>query len=255
MLPPDQAAVLHSIYEWCYVGRPSYCVLTAEDGPPKDFGEAARALDRAAAEAPVGERTTLQVTPENLLEAEFFGRLVNVQGALRALEDRGFLRVIEQHLAFCGSWKLPDGRRFTVFGQSGHIATETGQMLVFEHWYAIDGRNVAAPALAAITLGRTFRLTQQGIAEAEKSAPRPEVLAEFARSTPPFDRANGEWVSNKRAAKIEGVATRTLADYRAEGTVTADKRLGRDNDGRVWRRPGTPTSHPWYLSSTLKKFQ
>ena len=252
MLPPDQAAVLHSIYEWCYAGRPSYRVLMAEDGLPKDFGEAARAFDQAAADAPVSDRTTLEAVPESMLRAEFFGSDVGVSGALRALEDRGFLRVIEQHLAICGSWKLPDGRRFTVVGQCAPISTDMGQTLVFEHWYAIDGRNISAQQSAAIPLGRTFRLTQQGIAEAEKAAPGPEVPAELESTTPPLDRENGQWVSSTAAAKIESLKVDTLTDYRSEGIVTADKRLGRDRDGRVWRRDGTLRSRPWYSRSTLK---
>ncbi len=81
------------------------------------------------------------------------------------------------------------------------------------------------------------------------------ALSELERNTPPVDRDNGQWISNKRAAGIEGLETRTLADYRNRGIVTADKRLGRDRDGRVWRRTGTPTSHPWYLRSTLKRGQ
>ncbi len=70
--------------------------------------------------------------------------------------------------------------------------------------------------------------------------------------TPPLDRDSGKWIKNKRAADLEGIETRTLADYRTQGIKTADGNLGRDKDGRVWRRKGTPRSHPWYLRSTLR---
>lgn len=78
------------------------------------------------------------------------------------------------------------------------------------------------------------------------------TLAELERVTPPFHRSNGQWVKNKRAAEMEGVLTRTLADYRVAGVATADGRFGSDTDGRIWRRPGTVNSHPWYLVSSLK---
>ncbi len=77
-----------------------------------------------------------------------------------------------------------------------------------------------------------------------------ETIA-LEKNTPPLDRNSGAWVNNKRAAAIEGVETRTLADYRVRGVKNAAGTLGRDKDGRVWRREGTPNSHPWYLRSTL----
>jgi len=77
-----------------------------------------------------------------------------------------------------------------------------------------------------------------------------EIIA-LEQSTPPLDRNSGKWVNNKRAADIEGVGTRTLADYRSLGIKDAAGNLGRDKDGRVWRREGTPKAHPWYLRSTL----
>jgi hypothetical protein len=82
------------------------------------------------------------------------------------------------------------------------------------------------------------------------TAGEPKVSA-LEKSTPPLSRTSGEWVSNKRAASIEGVETRTLADYRVPGIKNAGSTIGRDKDGRVWRREGTPHSHPWYLRATL----
>jgi len=77
-------------------------------------------------------------------------------------------------------------------------------------------------------------------------------IRELEETTPEFNRQNGEWVKNTKAAELEGLEPRTLAAYRSQGIANADKTLGRERDGRVWRRPGTPNSHPWYLRSTLK---
>ncbi len=79
-----------------------------------------------------------------------------------------------------------------------------------------------------------------------------DEITALEKNTPPLDRDSGKWVNNKRAAKIEGVETRTLADYRTQGIKNAASDLGRDKDGRVWRREGTPGSHPWYFRSTLR---
>lgn len=78
-----------------------------------------------------------------------------------------------------------------------------------------------------------------------------DTLAELERKTPPFDRNSGLWVTNKNAGETENLNTRTLADYRQDGIKNTDGTLGRDKDGRVWRRKGTPMSHPWYLRSSL----
>ena len=78
-----------------------------------------------------------------------------------------------------------------------------------------------------------------------------DEIGALEKNTPPLDRHSTKWVSNKRAAGIDGVETRTLADYRLQGVKNAAGSLGRDKDGRVWRREGTPHSHPWYLRSTL----
>lgn len=82
-----------------------------------------------------------------------------------------------------------------------------------------------------------------------------DLLAKLESDTPSFDRENGLWVRNKLAASLEGLETGTLKTYRYGGIKNADGTLGSDTDGRVWRRPGTPNSHPWYLRSTLKSEQ
>ena len=87
-----------------------------------------------------------------------------------------------------------------------------------------------------------------------KVSPETQTDSEIAKleaETPSLDRENGNWVSNKTAAKIEGIQAETLADYRKVGIRNSERKLGRDHDGRVWRREGTPNSHPWYLKSSL----
>lgn len=98
------------------------------------------------------------------------------------------------------------------------------------------------------------RIRQRGrTADTDAKADGP--VANLERVTPAFDADSGQWVKNKLAAGLEGLETRTLAQYRTQGIANAPKTLGKDPDGRVWRRPGTPSSHPWYLRSTLKSSQ
>jgi hypothetical protein len=77
-------------------------------------------------------------------------------------------------------------------------------------------------------------------------------LRELEAETPTFDRDSGQWVKNKRAARLDGLEISSLCKYRSDGEQSPSRDFGRDTDGRVWRRPGTPRSHPWYLRSTLK---
>ena len=79
----------------------------------------------------------------------------------------------------------------------------------------------------------------------------PGEIKELERTTPPLHCDDGQWVNNKRAAKLEGIKTESLAKYRKEGIKNADHTLGRDTKGRIWRRGGTQHSHPWYLRSSL----
>ncbi len=94
-------------------------------------------------------------------------------------------------------------------------------------------------------------LTQKGAASSS-SQPANNELVRLEAETPAFQADSPLWVKNKVAAKLSGLNTRTLATYRKQGIANAEKTLGRDRNGRVWRRPGTTGSHPWYLSSTLE---
>lgn len=87
------------------------------------------------------------------------------------------------------------------------------------------------------------QITPDG-ASPESDSPSSEI--------PPLDVASGQWLKNTTAAAIEGLETETLATYRADGKTSPDKMSGIDKQGRMWRRQGTPNSHPWYLRSTLK---
>jgi hypothetical protein len=78
-----------------------------------------------------------------------------------------------------------------------------------------------------------------------------DLLAKLAAETPPLDRDSQDWVKNTDAAKIENIATATLTSYRSQGISSPDQRIGRDRNGRVWRRTGTTNSHVWYLRSSL----
>ena len=79
-----------------------------------------------------------------------------------------------------------------------------------------------------------------------------DTFQKLENETPTFDRDSGLWVRNKKAAELEGVETGTLRQYRHNGKQNANKTLGRDTGGRVWRRVGNPNSHPWYLRATLQ---
>lgn len=77
-------------------------------------------------------------------------------------------------------------------------------------------------------------------------------LRELESQTPPLERGSGQWLRSERAAEAENLEGDTLRRYRTEGQKTEDGAFGRDRDGRIWRRDGTPRSRPWYLRSTLK---
>ena len=93
-----------------------------------------------------------------------------------------------------------------------------------------------------------------GLFSAQQSDPVEDVdLEELERTTPPYSREDGQWVTGKRAAEIEGLETDTLKSYRHRGVMNSEKTFGRDRDGRIWRRDGTPRSHPRYLRRTLRE--
>lgn len=91
-------------------------------------------------------------------------------------------------------------------------------------------------------------------AAVDRDADLSDMIDKLEALTPSLNKTNGEWVNNKRAASLEGIEARTLSSYRSKGAANDDGNFGRDNDGRVWRREGTPKSHPWYLRSTLVSF-
>lgn len=79
-------------------------------------------------------------------------------------------------------------------------------------------------------------------------------IDELERDTPELDTQGGEWIKNKKAARLLGVEVSTLCVYRSDshgGRTSEDKMFGIDYQGRIWRRVGTPRSHPWYLRSSL----
>ena len=78
-----------------------------------------------------------------------------------------------------------------------------------------------------------------------------QALLKLEATTPALDRAGGSWVPAKLAAKLEELKTGTLGKYRRDGQQTSDRMFGCDKDGRIWRRAGTPRSHPHYLQATL----
>jgi hypothetical protein len=76
-----------------------------------------------------------------------------------------------------------------------------------------------------------------------------EIDLEALRETlPPF--GSDDWVSNKQAAFLEGMTTRSFSNHRYAGTCAADGLLGSDKCGRIWRRFGTH-AHPCYLRYSL----
>lgn len=92
--------------------------------------------------------------------------------------------------------------------------------------------------------------TADALQELERDAD--DELARLETETPSMNQDNGQWVRNKKAAVLEGLETATLRSYRYKGITNAESTLGRDPDGRIWRRRGTPKSHPWYLRDSLK---
>lgn len=72
---------------------------------------------------------------------------------------------------------------------------------------------------------------------------------------PPLDLESGEWIPSRTAAKFENLKPDTLSDYRSPKRAqfaTADRMNGIDRDGRIWRRRGSKSSHPWYYKPSLK---
>ena len=91
----------------------------------------------------------------------------------------------------------------------------------------------------------------------ETSEPQVENKQTFNADTttiPPVNKTNGNWVRGKEAAEIESLERGVLRNYRLEsegGIHLEDGMCGKDRDGRIWRKPHTPQSQPWYLKETL----
>lgn len=85
-----------------------------------------------------------------------------------------------------------------------------------------------------------------------KGVKRPRTVPRSIDDIPPFDAESGEWVTAREAADIEKIKVASLGTYRTQGHRFG-KMAGCDLHGRVWRRVGTETSHPFYLDSTLRR--
>ncbi len=81
----------------------------------------------------------------------------------------------------------------------------------------------------------------------EPSDPDPFKL----NNIPCLNTSNGEWVRSGMAAKMVGVKVDSLRKARGEGASSDDREVGRDSQGRVWRRGATANAHYWYLVATL----
>ena len=104
----------------------------------------------------------------------------------------------------------------------------------------------------------------QELIESELPAPAvPEPADEVSeidrleQTTPPLDKHSGEWVIGAAAAKMEGLNSTTLKDYRSTkkgGRKNTKETFGIDKDDRIWRQiPGPHRSgRAWYLLSSLK---
>jgi hypothetical protein len=142
-----------------------------------------------------------------------------------------------------------------------------GLVLAEVETFETDNRHEQEAVVATADGNGVIDLHKEVLAEVEKREPSTATtgakavvkqeakrvkaaLQELKSTTPKLTTGDGIWVSNKLAAKLEGVKTRTLADYRCNGI--SNGLLGRDHQGRVWRKPGTKNSHPLYLRSTLK---
>lgn len=69
---------------------------------------------------------------------------------------------------------------------------------------------------------------------------------------PALDAHDADWVTSSQAAKLEGIATGTLANYRSVGRKHQDGLAGIDESDRVWRK-ANPNARAQYLKSSLKK--
>jgi hypothetical protein len=116
----------------------------------------------------------------------------------------------------------------------------------------LSGRSVVEAFNLEERLVRVKRLAASSPSRPSAGEP-PEIPRDPAElpPIPTLDRNSPDWVRNREAARKEGIQTRTLAQYRHEGQVAPDGMSGIDPEGRMWRRAGTKTSHPWYYKPSL----
>ena len=91
----------------------------------------------------------------------------------------------------------------------------------------------------------------------EPVEPELSEIDRLEQTTPPLDKHSGEWVIGAAAAKMEGLNSTTLKDYRSTkkgGRKNTKETFGIDKDDRIWRQiPGPHRSgRAWYLLSSLK---
>ncbi len=109
-----------------------------------------------------------------------------------------------------------------------------------------------APQPAAETSPKPAPAPASGEADPVDSKNGHREIEALACRTPPLNTESGDWIKPPEAARIEGCETGTLRRYRSAGIKSGDGTLGRDRDGRVWRKLGAPNSRCWYLKSSLK---
>jgi len=178
-----------------------------------------------------------------------------VEKAVRCLKEADFadsaaLLEAEFRPVFFGRKSTPE---LLLFVQSLFHSIDNAVSQRMEHEICPEGvGNTTTPDQPPSNADATPLTGKTGEGEGGGGANADKEIRDLESETPPLDRNSGKWISNKRAAQLEGVETRTLADYRLHGIKNAAKTLGRDKDGRVWRREGTPNSHPQYLRSTLR---
>jgi len=166
-----------------------------------------------------------------------------------APEAEAFLSTVQQYVLGKGVYELTEGSAGGTFVRIFQSSAQTAM----EHAEAYRKR-------MQTTFQRVLdRAAQQQLAvpasgHDERRSDSQHEIETLASTTPALNTSNGQWISNKVAAKLDGVTPASLTDYRKpskNGIRDANKMLGCDCHGRIWRRAGTPQAHVWYLRSTL----
>ncbi len=209
------------------------------------IADAFRSLDIVVKEALAFEKRAAEFQRQRLRDTGEFDQA----GAWTEEDGKQLWERLRQELE-----QLPE--RF--YSQAKRLLRLHGKAPSFRDTAAVTAEDLSYRVSQAFAEGRArMRLAVQKLpaatepSEGEGGASNEDEIGAIEKDTPPLDRNSGNWVSNKRAADIEGIGARTLADYRSLGIKNAAGNLGRDTYGRVWRREGTPRAHPWYLRSTL----